>query len=369
MAAENRREDTGLSGQLFREPYRFDFFQAVRLLEWIRGARAREDPRWLRHPVGRDRLADQEVVRFRALPSLVFPASAVSQIRQPARDSAPEWELPPPEMIVAFLGLTGPQGVLPHHYTGLLLRRLRDRDHALRDFLDLFNHRLVSFFYRAWEKYRLPFAYERSKLVPAGQEEDLATRALYSLVGLGTLGLRGRLEIDDEAFLFFSGHFAHYPRSAIALECLLEDYFEVPVSVRQLQGQWLCLAVEDQALMPCPTHPLGRNNQLAVDLVIGERVWDVQSKFRLRLGPLSYPEFCRLMPNGDGLRPLCQLTRSYVGAEFDFDVQAVLKAQEVPWCRLGADGPDRPYLGWTTWVRCQGFTRDVDSAVFALLDL
>lgn len=366
MAAADWREDPGLSGQLFREPYGFDFFQAVRLLERIRAARARDDPRGQRYPVGRDRPADQEVVRFRALPSLAFPASAVSQLREPGRDSVPEGELPPPEMVVAFLGLIGAQGVLPYHYTALLLRRLRHKDYALRDFLDLFNHRLISLFYRAWEKYRLPFAYERHRLDPAGQlEEDLATRALYCLVGLGTGGLRGRLEIDDEAFLFYGGHFAHYPRSASALEGLLEDYFELPVRVQQLQGQWLCLEPGDQARLPCPAHPRGRNNRLGVDLVVGERVWDVQSKFRLRLGPLRYAAFCRLMPNGDALRPLCQLTRSYVGPELDFDVQPVLEAQEVPWCRLGADGADRPYLGWNTWVRCQAFTRVVEDAVFA----
>src|SRR5262249_36267283 len=134
--------------------------------------------------------------------------------------------LPPLEMLVAFLGLTGPQGVLPQHYTALLLRRIREKDHALHDFLDLFNHRAVSLFYRAWEKYRLPFAYERSRL-DGSEEADACTRSLYCLVGLGTGSQRGRLAIDDEAFLFYSGHFAHHPRSASGLEGLLEDYFEL----------------------------------------------------------------------------------------------------------------------------------------------
>lgn len=366
MAAANRRENTGLSEQLFQKPYRFDFFQAVRLLEQIRMARAAEDGRWRRYAVGRDRPAEQEVVRFRAVPSLGFPASAISQIRRPERDSVPEWQLPPPEMLVSFMGLTGPQGVLPYHYTALLLRRVRYKDYALRDLLDLFNHRLISLFYRAWEKYRLPFAYERARLDSSDQGEDLPTRALYALVGLGTDGLRGRLELDDEAFLFYSGHFAHYPRSASALESLLEDYFEMPVTVQQLQGQWLLLETGDQARMPSAASPRGRNNRLGVDLVIGERVWDVQSKFRLRLGPLTYAQFCRLMPNGDALRPLCQMTRFYVGPELDFDVQPVLAAREVPCCRLGAEEAGRPYLGWNTWLCSQELDREVEDAVFAL---
>jgi type VI secretion system protein ImpH len=364
-----------LSEQLLREPYRFDFFQAVRLLERLAQERARQDPRWRRHPVGRDQSPDREVVRFRALPSLSFPASTVSQIRQPPHhDAVPDWELPPPEMIVTFLGLTGPSGVLPHHYTTLLIRRLREKDSSLRDFFDLFHHRLISLFYRAREKYRLPFAYERSKLDGdeyAGDDlfTDLCTRGLYSLVGLGTGGLRGRLEVDDEAFLFYCGHFAHYPRSAAALECLLEDYFELPLRVEQAQGQWLYLDRDDQAQLPGPAHRLGLNAQLGEDVVVGERVWDVQSKFRVRVGPLTYPQFRRLMPNGDLLRPLCQLARSYVGPELDFDVQLVLDPAEVPWCRLGSEGEDRPHLGWNTWVRCQAFAHPVDDPVFLMEDV
>jgi type VI secretion system protein ImpH len=245
-----------------------------------------------------------------------------------------------------------------------LIRRIRDKDFALRDFLDLFNHRLVSLFYRAWEKYRLPFLYERSRFAGEGRDTDPCTRALYCLVGLGTPGLRGRLEVDDEAFLYYGGHFAHFPRSATALGQILEDYFATPIVVQQVQGQWLYLDREDQSRMPGASDGAGRNNRLGLDTVVGARVWDVQSKFRLRVGPLSYAEFRGLIPNGHALRPLCQMTRTYVGPELDFDVQPVLKPDEVPWCRLEAGG-DGPLLGWNTWVRNQPFTREVDGPTFS----
>ncbi len=110
--------------------------------------------------------------------------------------------------------------------------------------------------------------------------------------------------------------------------------------------------------------------RLGDNLVVGQRVWDVQSKFRVRLGPLGYGEFCRFMPSGNALRPLCQITRSYAGAVWDFDVQPVLKAAEVPWCQLGG-GPAAPggppaRLGWNTWIRSRALDRDVDDAVFYL---
>jgi type VI secretion system protein ImpH len=366
MAAAHGRTSPGLSGQLLREPYRFDFFQAVRLLERMAREQARRDPGLPRQPVGGDQPPEWEVVRFRTRPSLGFAASAVSQIRPPAPQAGPADE-GPPEMVVTFLGLTGAAGVLPYHYTALLLQRVRLKDGALRDFLDIFHHRLLSLFYRAWEKYRLPFAYERSRF--DGNAEDAVSQGLYCLVGLGTVGLRGRLAFDDEAFLYYAGHFAHAPRSAVALEGVLEDYFAIPVRVEQAHGQWLALDRDDQALMPSEAHPQGQNNQLGLDVVIGERVWDIQSKFRVRVGPLTYRQFRDLMPNGDGLRPLCQLARTYAGAEFDFDVQAVLAPAEVPWCRLDSEADGEAYLGWNTWVRCEAFTDVVEDAVFSLDDV
>jgi type VI secretion system protein ImpH len=100
-------------------------------------------------------------------------------------------------------------------------------------------------------------------------------------------------------------------------------------------------------------------------VVVGQRVWDVQSKFRVRLGPIGYRQFCRFMPSGDALRPICQMIRSYAGVQHDFDVQPVLRAEEVPWCWLGDRG-DPARLGWNTWVRSRTFEHDVDDAVFYL---
>jgi type VI secretion system protein ImpH len=367
MAAAGGRENPGLSGQLLREGHRFDFFQAVRLLERVFRERARDDARWLRHPVGYDRPPEREVVRFRAATALSFPASDVAGVRAPAAPpGAADAEAAPPEMAVNFFGLTGPGGVLPLHYAALLLRRVRLRDYALRDFLDLFNHRLVSLFYRAGEKYRLPLSYERSKA--EGADAAPATHAVFCLAGFGTPGLLGRQAVDDEAFLYYSGHFTHVPRSALALECLLEDYFGLPLDVLQFQGQYLYLGPEERSYAPGNGFPDGRNFQLGVSLVAGERCWDVQSKFRIRVGPLDYATFRSLMPNGDTLKPLQQMTRTFVGLEFDFDVQLVLRWDEVPWCRLGSQR-DPPRLGWNTWVRCKPFAREVDDAVFQSGDL
>jgi type VI secretion system protein ImpH len=353
MATASGRESAHLSERLQREPYRFDFFQAVRLLERL----ARDEGNRLpSRPVGADHPPEQECVHFRALPSLSFPTAPVTQIR--SQTAA--------EMAVSFLGLTGVSGVLPPHYTALILRRLRSKDSSLRDWLDVFNHRLVSLFYRAWEKYRLPFAYERARLDQSGREPEKVTQALYSLIGRATAGQRGRQSIPDEVFLFYGGHFAHHPRSAAALEQLLTDYFATPVCVLQLQGHWLYLERDDQARLPSREYPRGRNTRLGEDVVIGERVWGVQNKFRLRVGSLTYRQFLQFLPQmGKRLRLLCQMARAYVGLELTFDVQLVLRVDETPQLRLGAGGEERPYLGWNTWVRSTAFVRDAEEAIFA----
>jgi type VI secretion system protein ImpH len=186
MAATGRVSATPVGtveARLFDEGFAFDFFQAVRLLERLFPER---------RPVGREGPPDAEVVRFRALASLSFPASTVYELLRAAD------EREPPAMRVTFLGLTGPSGVLPTHYTDLLLRLAREakgpEKRALADWLDLFNHRLIALFYRAWEKYRFRLAYERGEASRA--EPDAFTLCLFSLIGLGTPGLRGRLRVS-----------------------------------------------------------------------------------------------------------------------------------------------------------------------------
>ena len=374
MASADGGECADLSLKLFESAYRFDFFQAVRLLEQrqrereSRSAGETDELQVEGHGVGRDLHPNSEAVRFRALPSLSFPAGPISGVHDVPRAPASKGQTPPPEMVVSFLGLTGPSGALPRHYSELVLQRIREKDFSLRDFLDLFNHRLVSLFYRAWEKYNWPVAYEHAQLDNPAGEPDPVTRSVYCLEGMGTTGLRGRLIVDDEVFLYYSGHYSHAPRSALALECLLAEHLEMKVAVLQCQGQWLSLEPDDQARMPSPTEPNGRNNQLGVSVVVGERIWDLQSKFRLRIGPLTWQQFRSLMPNGPALLPLCQMTRLYAGPTLDFDVQPILKPEEVPGCRLTPDPDQAPYLGWTTWipVPASPSSPPIDDAVFQI---
>ena len=320
--------------QLLEEGHRFEFFQAVRLL-----ARLNQN----REPVGFQGPPGREIVRFGARVSLEFPASEIHEV-QPGKD-----EEAPPRMTVAFLGMIGPQGVLPHSYTELLVERARYQDTAFRDFLDIFHHRILSFFYRAWEKYRFPIAYERS-----GQ--DPFTEYLFDLIGLGTAGLRGRLALPDQGLLLYAGLIAQRPHSSSAVASILRSYFGVAAEISQFVGRWLALDPEHR------TRIGEANSRVGQSVVCGERIWNAQSKFRVRLGPLSLSEFTAFLPPGPSFLPLADLTRLLVGAEYDFDVQLILHADEIPDCRLESGGTP-PMLGWTTWLKTKAVTEDASEVI------
>jgi type VI secretion system protein ImpH len=338
------------------EPQRFDFFQAVRLLS-LAGVGDRSDA----DGAGDARLPpenglDDMPVRFRAEVGLGFPASAVSSFTMPPVGNDQPHESSAPEMTVTFLGLAGTGGVLPWHYTQLLIDRVRGKDLGLRDFLDLFNHRLVAQFYRAWEKCHFYVGYELSRR--GGGGTDRFTQMLFGLVGLGTPGLRGRQSISDDVLLHYAGHFSHRPRSAAALGQIVSDLFRLPAEVEQFRGQWMPLPARDQTQLR-----RGRNNALGVSAIAGSRVWGVEHKFRVRLRVNRYETFREFMPDGAAHRSFADVVRSFVGPAYDFDLQLVLPGMEVPSCRLGAAAGIR--LGWNAWMFGTPVSRDVDDAVFA----
>ena len=352
---------TDLRQRLEQEPYRFEFFQAIRILRWLAETLPKSSHHAGRKPLGFDAAPSEEIIRCRSHLSHSFPQGSISSFRW--RDDRPNT---PPEMVTAFLGLTGPNGVLPRHYTQLLIDRVRDKDTTLRDFFDLFNHRMISHFYRAWAKYRFPIAYEDSKF-PSNErrEPDKFTSSLFAFVGLRTKSLRDRLEVPDAAFLYYAGHFAHRPRNAVSMAGMISDFFRVQAEVEQFVGQWLYLDISDQSSLQAGGPLSNPNNCLGANVVVGQRVWGVENKLRLRLGPLRYAQFCQYLPGGDKLQQLGQFARMYAGPEFDFDVNLMLHKEDVPMCQLGS-GPSEARLGWNTWLHNRPFEEHAVDPMFVV---
>jgi type VI secretion system protein ImpH len=295
----------------------------------------------------------------------------------------------PPKMTVNFLGLTGPSGVLPRPYTERLMVETRGPERAaLQDWLDLFNHRFTSLFYRAWEKYHFYLPYERGEAFQ--RDPDTFSRCLFSFVGIGFRSHRNRLRVasaearpnviggeremagrdkelarlDDLPFLRFGGFFAHRPRCALSLEIFLRVYLQLDVKVHQFEGQWLHLNAESQ------TSAGVRNSRLGQEVLVGDRIWDVQSKVRICLGPLNYLQFLDLLPDQTPVKRrkriflLAQLIRIYVGAEIDIEFQLLLKKADIPATQTG------PHirLGWNSWSRTQPYTNHAKDTIFTVSD-
>jgi type VI secretion system protein ImpH len=330
-----------LNQVLVDEPYRFEFFQAVRLLEKVFPEK---------RAVGRNAMPHEEVVRFRSRVAVDFPASEIYEFRPSIDDRTGEEKL---EMLVNFMGMVGVSGVLPQPYTDLVLDRVRHRDTAMWSFLDIFTHRAVSMFYRAWRKYRFPIGYERGN--------DDFTGYLFDLVGLGTKGLRGRMSLPDESLLPYAGLIAQKPHSANALENILSDYFGTTAKMQQFCGQWLVLEKSDYTRLG------SRNSNLGESAIVGTRVWDQQSKFRVRLGPLDFKQFLAVLPNGSAYQPLKSIVKFLVGMELDFDVRLVLQKTQVPSSVLTTRAMRKPMLGWTTFLKTKPFKAD-DEQVLLQMD-
>ncbi len=331
-----------LEERLRRKPSAFGFFQAVRLLERLRPRRA---------PVGGFGDPADEGVRFKTPVTLGFPTSEVREL------DLPEDEKQRAGMVVDFMGLTGPSGVLPHAYTLLLWERERARDGALHEFLDLFHHRIVSLFYRAWRKQRFSLATER------GADDPLATH-LLDIAGVGLERVRARLTVPEEGVAFYAGLLSLQPPGAVALEQLLGDYFGVPVAVEQFTGAWSPLLARDVTVVSDEEN--GPSSRLGGGAVVGDEVWDPQGAIRVRLGPLTREQFDGFLPGGRAHDMLRSLTRMVTREQVAVEAQLVLGRGNVPPIVLGCAPEEERQLGWTTWIRSTAFAHDADETTFTL---
>lgn len=322
MAGENRTtpHQLALLRALEAAPYGFGFFQALRQLECA----YRERPR-----LGQTARPTQEPIRLAQQSSLSFAPSTLAAF-QPGAEGVP------PRLSVYFLGLFGPNGPLPLHLSEYARDRQRNAgDPTFARFADIFHHRVLALFYRAWANARPTVSFDRP-------ETDRFGVYLAALFGQGMPAFRARDAMPDLAKLHYAGHLTAQTRHPDGLAAILSDFFRLPARIEEFVGHWLYLPPESQ-------WRLGASREtgcLGLTTIVGPRIWDRQYKFRIRLGPLAFDEYRRLLPGGDSLPRLVAVVRNYLGDELDWDLNLVLRREETPPIRLGAQGQ----LGWTTWL-------------------
>ena len=307
------------------EPWRHDFYQALRNLE----THYADKPR-----LGTARKPADEMLRLGQTPDLSFPPATLSAVHFDEQTGQARLE-------VRFFGLFGPHGPLPTHLTEFALERLKHHsDPTFARFADMFHHRLLLLFYRAWAQAQPTVNLDRP-------HDDHFADQVGSLIGLGTPNHRDRDAAPDYAKLYFSGFLSHQARNADGLRAMLSAYLRSPVRIEPFTGQWL-------TLQPAERSRLGRpgadsrmpTSQLGAGAVLGSRVFDRQHNFRIEIGLLTLAEFEALLPGGSALPAVQALVRHYVGIELSWDLHLRLDPAERPACRPGHFGR----LGWTTWI-------------------
>ena len=303
---------------LAQAPYRYDFYQTLRTLECLHGDR----PRW-----GQALRPGDEPVRLGQDPDLSFAPAPLASF-DPGVNGAP------PRLQVRLFGLFGPNGPLPVHLTEYARERLRHAgDPTLSRFLDLFHHRFLALFYRAWAQAQPHVNRDRP-------EADRFTVYVGSFLGTAPESLRQRDAVPDEAKLFHVGALIRQVRNRAGLAAILQQFFRVPVRIEQFVGHWMTLAASERTHLARPDAVLGAG------AVLGGRVWDRQHKFRIHVGPLTLDEYQSFLPGQRPLRQLADWVRLYTDLELEWDARLVLEHEQVP--RLCLDG--RRQLGWTTWL-------------------
>jgi type VI secretion system protein ImpH len=315
------------------EPERYGFYAALRLLECLHA----DEPR-----LGTAARPGEESVRLGQEPSLAFAPSTIARFElgngaQPAYLSA------------YLLGLFGPNGPLPLHLTEYAhSRELNFDDPTFRRFADIFHHRLLSLFYRAWAAGQPVVSLDRG----GSRRFDTYVGAL---LGIGAPELRSRDAVADDAKLALAGRLSLATRPAEGLLGTLRSFFGLPFRIREFVGEWLRLPARDHCLLGGPEE----NATLGRGVVLGAAVWSCQHSFRVVCGPLAFADFVRLLPGSPSLARLRDLVRNYVGDELKWTVNLVLKREEVPALTLGAAGR----LGWTTWLGRRNAASDAGEVV------
>lgn len=310
-----------LYARLLREGYRFDFYQAVRLLERL--FPDAPEP-------GTSSAGQAERIRFRPDHAMVFPPADLKRV------TWHDGPTPHVEVVATFLGLYGVDSPLPAAFFEPITLEQSEAE-ALKSFLDIFNQRFYAYFYRSWKKYR-PNVHDPDE----GQQADL--RRFLSVAGLGTPGAAAP-PMSSLGLSAYAARLAHRPRNAEGLRSLVWALLDdVPTRILEYMPTWVPLPRRGR---------LGQGLGVRVgdDAIIGERIYDVSSSFRIQLGPMGLATYLDLLPGGPKARQLQDLVELYTAHTLAFDVELIVHAAEMPRLRLS---DRRARLGLTT---CLGATR------------
>jgi len=309
--------------RLLAEPHLFSFFQVVQLVERLKGPAAR---------VGQQGPASEECFRFRPALSFAFPPGDVSGIEVVTDDYGRERY----QVETTFLGLYGTVSPLPTFYTEELLHE-RGEESIVRGFIDIFHHRLLSLFYRCWEKYRYHILFY-------SRGADEFSRKMFCLSGMGTVAPPDGSAVAPVLLLRYAGLLIQKPCSQAALRSVIADYFApLPTVVTPCVPRWVLVTEPQRNRLG------GGNSILGRTFHVGGRVRDRSSKFRITIGSLGLDRFLSFLPHMPNFRAMDEIVRLFVADQLQYEVELILRREEIPDLQLVENSPGA-LLGQTTWL-------------------
>lgn len=322
MARSNRQSRPSIKDILIKEPYRFEFHQAVKLLEYLHPNAA---------PFGETVRLDREVAHIK---SRVFFESISSDIYslEDAVEQTPGTHKPP-ILNVNFMGIAGIQGPLPYPYAEMIIQRIRHEDPSLKDFLDIFNHRLISILHRTRKQYLI------SLNTKSPEKTDIAN-AMISFLGVGQKALRERLHVTDRSLLKYAGLVWTTPHSGGGLEKIISGFFKISTRIEYCKGIWREIPKNQRSYIG----QYGQWQVLGEGAVLGTRTWDQQGHFHFHLLNLNAKQLDSFLPYGKNYKRLTDMIRFYAGPLLNYTL--IYSPSHPPSTRLGR----KSHLGWRTWL-------------------
>lgn len=271
--------------------YEFNFFQAVSLLEEYFESKSRD----------KDSVAGGRV-RFAADPDIVFPSSDIHDVKNDPDNGV--------QLFLSFMGLLGISSPLPHYFTEYGAMHAKESN-ALTDFLNIFDHRIYTLFYRAWKKYRT---------VPTwAQSEDFEIyKRISSLAGFTS---KNNDSSSGSSMTAYAGLLSSAAHNAAGLTEILTDcMLGVNVKIEQWAPRWARIT---------GLQKLGVSFQLGNEAMLGDRIFDRSGKINVILELTDKEAFSKYLPGSGSIERVKEIVTLYSPQPLAFDIEVRFKPSDL----------------------------------------
>jgi type VI secretion system protein ImpH len=277
----------------------------------------------------------EEAIRFHCSTSMGHPNREVERVWW-EQDSRGRERC---HMRIPFFGLNGITSPLPGSY----LREMSDDEDeghrpTVSDFLDIFNHRLISLYYRAWLKYR-------GHMCLDGDANRGIVPLILALGGMdGELRGKGPDHANPQALLTAIAPLMRRVKSPSSSES----------SLRELLGVAVQVVPYDLRQVPVPEDQLLQLGVSSCRLdgedppVLGEFVPDYMGRCEVRIGPVPMKLLTRLQPEGDLSIAAHRMLSKSLPSTMEYRLTLLLEEDATPGWALGED--ESSLLGFNLWL-------------------